>query len=366
MANIALTSDNRPAPPYDPQRIVRPIQWALPLILFAIAAGYQRWEHLVETGHHITGIHFTGEIPFLGILGPAAVYGVPGYVRRLLGEQWRARLELERLNRGLESRVAERTATLEQRNAELAAANAELQQLDQMKSDFVALVSHELRAPLTVLNGGLELALQQTDALPSAARRTLEAMSRESERLTRFVQTILDLSRMEAGKLTLTLGPVAALPLLQQAVEAALPDGHRPVHWGVPHDLPPLWADETYLDEIVRNLVRNADKYSPPGRPIHIAARAADDCVCLRVTDHGPGLPPEMQERIFERFYRGRPDESAGPGWGLGLYFARKLAEAQGGQVTLRSPVFADPAAPGAEFTLTLPVADSPEEFGDA
>ncbi len=366
MANIAPTSDNRPAPPFDSQVVVRLIQWALPLILFAIVAGYESWEHLIENGQRLTDIHFTGEIFFFGMLGPTAVFGVLGYVRRLLDEQWQARLELERLNRGLESRVAERTAALEQRNTELAAANAELQQLDQMKSDFVALVSHELRAPLTALNGGIELALQQADSLRPSARHTLEVMARESERLTRFVQTILDLSRMEAGKLTLTLGPVAALPLLQRAVEAALPDGRRSVQWDVPNDLPPLWADETYLDEIVRNLARNADKYSPPGRPIHIAARAADGGVRLSVIDHGTGIPPEMQERVFERFYRGAHRESATPGWGLGLYFARRLAEAQGGQVTLRSPVFADPAAPGAEFTVTLTVADSPEECGDA
>ncbi len=366
MISVTANNDVHPAPRGDPQGVVRVIQWALPLILFAIVAGYESWEHLVQKGQSIADIHFTGEIFFFGLLGPTAVFGVLGYVRRLLDEQWRARLELERLNRELESRVAERTAALAQRNAELARANAELQQLDQMKSDFVALVSHELRAPLTALNGGIELALQEAASLPPAARRTLEVMARESERLTRFVQTILDLSRLEAGKLALTLGPVAALPLLQQAVEAVLPDGHRPVQWDVPHDLPPLWADETYLAEIVRNLVRNADKYSPPSRPIHVAARAADSCVCLCVTDHGPGLPPEMQERVFEHFYRGTRRESAGPGWGLGLYFARKLTEAQGGQVTLRSPVFADPAAPGAEFTLTLPVADSPEEFGDA
>jgi signal transduction histidine kinase len=366
MTSGATKHDVSSASRHYPQAAVRLIQWALPLILFAIVAGYESWEHLIEKGQQITDIHFTGEIFFFGLLGPAAVFGVLAYIRRLLDEQWQARLELERLNRGLESRVAERTATLEERNAELAQANAELQQLDQMKSDFVALVSHELRAPLTVLNGGLEMTLQENEALPSATRRTLEAMARESERLTRFVQTILDLSRMEAGKLTLTLGPVAALPLLQRAVEAALPDGRRPVQWDVPNDLPPLWADETYLDEIVRNLARNADKYSPPGRPIHIAARAADGGVRLSVIDHGTGIPPEMQERVFERFYRGAHRESATPGWGLGLYFARRLAEAQGGQVALRSPVFPDPAAPGAEFTISLPVAESPDDFGDA
>jgi len=362
MTSDTLARDVRPGSRHDPQAAVRRIQWSLPLVLFAIVAGYESWEHIFLKGEPFINIHLSAEIFFFGIVGPSAVFGVLAYIRRLLGEQWAARLELERLNRELESRVAERTAALEQRNAELARANAELQQLDQMKSDFVALVSHELRAPLTALNGGLELALQQADALPSAARRTLEVMARESERLTRFVQTILDLSRLEAGKLTLTLGPVASLPLLQRAVEAVLPDGRRPVRWDVPRDLPPLWADETYLEEIIRNLVRNADKYSPTGQPIHIAARAADNRIELRVIDRGPGIPAEMQSRVFERFYRGQRGESAASGWGLGLYFARKLAEAQGGQLRLRSPAHADADAPGAEFTVFLPIADSPEE----
>lgn len=362
MTSDTPARDIRPGSRRDPQAAVRWIQWSLPLVLFAIVAGYESWEHLFLKGEPLTSVHLSAEILFFGIVGPLAVFGVLVYIRRLLGEQWAARLQLERLNRELESRVSERTAALEQRNAELARANAELQQLDQMKSDFVALVSHELRAPLTALNGGLELALQQADALPPAARRTLEVMSHESERLTRFVQTILDLSRLEAGKLTLTLGPVAALPLLQRAAEAALPDGHRPVQWNVPRDLPPLWADETCLEEIIRNLVRNADKYSLPGRPICIAARASDSHIHLSVTDYGPGIPAEMQGRVFERFYRGQRGESAAPGWGLGLYFARKLTEAQGGRLYLRSPARAAADAPGAEFTVSLPIADSPEE----
>jgi len=358
-------NDLSPSPSRDPRALVHAIQWGLPLILLAVVAVYEGREHIFERNQPLGDIHLVGEVFFFGVLGPTAVFMVIAYIRQLLGEQWKARLELERLNRGLESRVAERTVALEERNAELARANAELQQLDQMKSDFVALVSHELRAPLTVLNGGLEVALQQTASLSPATRRTLEAMARESDRLTRFVQTILDLSRLEAGKLTLTLGPVAVLPLLQRAVEAVLPVGARPVQWDVPRDLPPLWADETYLEEIIRNLVRNADKYSPPDSPIRMAACVTDGYVCLRVTDRGPGILPDMQEHVFERFYRGTSSESAAPGWGLGLYFARQLAEAQGGKVTLRSPASAGLAAPGAEFTVTLPVAESPDEAGD-
>ncbi len=349
----------------DPRALVRLIQWTLPLILFAVVAVYEGWEHLIVKGQPITDIHLTGEVFFFGVLGPSTVFAVLNYIRRLLNAQWTARLELERLNRDLESRVAERTTALEQRNVELAHANTELKQLDQMKSDFVALVSHELRAPLTAINGGLELALQQAETLPPATCRILKVISHESERLTHFVQTILDLSRLEAGKLVVTLGPVAARPVLQRAVDAVLPNSPRPIQWDVPRDLPPLWADETFLEEIILNFVRNADKYSPPDQPICLSACATNGHIRLSVIDHGPGIPPEMQGRIFEQFYRGSNRESAAPGWGLGLYFARKLAEAQAGQITLRSPAHSDPAAPGTEFSVSLPIADSPDDVSD-
>lgn len=128
--------DVRPGSRRDPQVAVRWIQWSLPLVLFAIVAGYESWEHVFLKGESLTNIHLSAEILFFGILGPCAVFGILTYIRRLLGEQWAARLQLERLNRDLESCVSERTAILEQRNAELARANAELQQLDQMKSDW--------------------------------------------------------------------------------------------------------------------------------------------------------------------------------------------------------------------------------------
>ena len=100
----------------------------------------------------------------------------------------------------LEAKVADRTVTLQERNVELAQANHELEQLDEMKSEFVSLVSHELRAPLTTLNGGLEMAMQNADTLPEQARRILETMMYETTRLTSLVQTILDVTRLEAGK----------------------------------------------------------------------------------------------------------------------------------------------------------------------
>ncbi len=222
-------------------------------------------------------------------------------------------------------------------------------------------MSHELRAPLTVLNGGLEVAFQQKEALPQRTRRTFEVMAAESERLTRLVDTILDLSRLEAGKLPLNLGPAAVRPILEHVAEMALLHSDRPVKWDIAADLPPVWADETYLEEIICNLVQNADKYSPGKLPIQFGANVKDGHVSISVIDHGPGIPPEIKDHLFERFNRGKDMKNTSPGWGLGLYIARKLTEAQGGTIALRSPFWEDEACPGAQFTVSLKVAEIPE-----
>jgi len=266
----------------------------------------------------------------------------------------------------LEIKVAERTAALEGRNAELDQANRQLQQMDEMKSEFVSLVSHELRAPLTALNGGLEVALQTADSLPPASRRTLEAMMDESARLTQFVQTILDVSRLEAGRLTLNPGPVAVAPILHRSVEVIL-GTRREVKWTLPSEIPPVWADEIHYEQVIRNLLLNADKYSPSKTPIEINVQVNAGDISVEVADHGSGIPLESQEKIFERFQRGHSGESAPPGWGLGLYFARKLTEAQSGTLSLRSPLWPDHNAPGAAFTVSMPVAaGAPDEVENA
>lgn len=344
----------------DPRLILRIIQLALPLILFGVVFASEAQEHL-SNGSISEGLHFLTEILFFGVLGPIFLYLVFSYIQKLMKEQVEAKDKLEKLNLDLEAMCASRTVALEQRNVELIKANNELKELDHMKSDFVALVSHELRAPLTVINGGLEITVQRAEALPLPTRRIIEVMARESERLTRLVQTILDLSQFEAGKLPLTLGPAAVLPILERVAESVLLNSDRPVKWDIENDLPPVWADETYLEEIISNLVRNADKYSHPHRPIHFTVWVENGYVSISVIDHGPGIPTEIKDHLFERFYRGKSIENTTPGWGLGLYFADKLTEAQGGSITLRSPCWEDENGPGAQFTVSLKVTEIPE-----
>jgi signal transduction histidine kinase len=342
---------------------VNVIRYVLPFVLFVIVASYEVWEHLLLEGTFEFNFHLTSEVLFFGILGPSAVFITLSYIARLLTKQIAVSDELGELNRNLEAIVAERTEALETRNSELAQANVELQALDQLKSDFVSLVSHELRGPLTTLNGGLELALQSADQLPKESRRILEVMSRESERLTRFVQTILDVSRLEAGKLVFNPGPVAVAHLLRRTVELVCECGDHEVRLDIPKNLPPVWADEIYLEKVVANLLNNAVKYSPSDSPIELSAQIVNGNLNITVSDFGEGIPLELQSQIFERFNRlERGDRISTKGWGLGLYFAKELTEAQGGQIFVQSPVGSNTETPGTAFTITMPLTDEVPE----
>jgi signal transduction histidine kinase len=337
------------------------LQWAVPLFLSVTAFIFEFIEHGLEDGLNFD-LAFISETIIFGLMGPVIIGFIIAWMRELVNAEKKAIAEVQVLNRELEGKVAERTTALEERNIELAQANHDLQHLDQMKSEFVSLVSHELRAPLTTLNGGLELAMQNAETLPPLARRTLETMVGESTRLTQLVQTILDVSRLEAGKLDINIGPVALRPLMEQAAEVILVPTGRPLEWKFSPDLPPVLADEIHLEAIIRNLLRNADKYSPADTPIQLCACQEENQVRISIKDHGSGVPKEHQQYIFERFVRVQSGESAPPGWGLGLYFARKLILAQHGSIGMISPIWPDPKAPGSEFYLVVPVENSSED----
>jgi signal transduction histidine kinase len=339
------------------------LQWILPLVLGITAFIFEIVEHGFEEELHYD-LAFVSELIIFGMLGPLCIGLIIAWMRHLMATERQAVAKINILNRELENKIAERTAALEQRNTELDKANHELHKLDEMKSDFVSLVSHELRAPLTAINGGLEVALQSSESLPPASRRTLEAMMDESARLTEFVQIILDVSRLEAGRLTLNLGPVAVAPILHRSMEVIL-GTRRTVKWDLPAEIPPIWADEIHYEQIIRNLLLNADKYSPAKTPIEINVHVDARSIHVEVTDHGAGIPTDMQENIFERFQRGQSSESAPPGWGLGLYFAKKLTEAQNGALALHSPIWPEHDAPGSSFSVTMPIAAGAPDEGD-
>ena len=337
------------------------LEWVLPIFLAVTAIIFELVEHLQKDELMDPG--FIGEMIIFGLIGPLIIRGILVWMRGLMNAEKQATAEVVKLNCELENKVNDRTAALAQRNAELDRANTELRALDQMKSDFVSLVSHELRAPLTALNGGLELALQSSENLPPRSRAILEIIMGESSRLTNFVQTILDVSRLDAGKLAINFGPVAVLPLMEQAAAVVLSSGQRKVVWNISSGLPPILGDETYLEQVIQNLISNANKYSPLSKPIYLCAAKHDDKICISVKDHGPGIPSSIGDRIFTRFSRFPSTESSPPGWGLGLYLGRKLVEAQNSTIGYISPIWSnDVDGPGSEFYILMPIASTPED----
>ncbi len=263
------------------------------------------------------------------------------------------RAELARLNTNLEQNVAEKTASLREAYTQLEAQNLELQELDTLKSDFVSMVSHELRAPLTNINAGIEVSLAATQPIPARTHQNLELVQAEIRRLTRFVETILDLSALDAGRLPLYPSPTAlqtaAAALRKQMLHL---EGAERVHWEIPPDLPFLVADEQALTSVVFHLLDNALKYAPQGA-ITVTADTEDERVRVRVRDEGPGIHPEVLPRLFDRFTRlNSEDAQTVYGHGLGLYIARRMLLGMDGEIRAEN----HPEG-GACFTFWLPMA---------
>lgn len=237
---------------------------------------------------------------------------------------------------------------LEQKVAE---ATARLVEMDRLKSDFVALASHELRTPLTALQGFSELLATRPFAA-AEVRRVAEIMRGEIERLGRIVSDFLDLARLERGlRPTIRRSVLDPAPLIAGAVD--LFRRTRTTHQLELHvdgALPRVDADADALDRVLKNLIGNALKYSPPGSCVRVRARAAEGAIAVEIEDEGPGIPAEERARVFEPYYRMRGTETLGPGSGLGLSVVKSLVEAHGGTV------HAD-ARPGAgtRMTVTLP-----------
>jgi PAS domain S-box-containing protein len=230
---------------------------------------------------------------------------------------------------------------------------AELRRLATLKSEFLALASHELRAPLTNISGGLEVIGDDAALLPAASRRAIEIVSSETKRLNRLVEAILDISRLDAGQLPLVLGPVAVEPLLKR-LAAAAEFAERIDVW-VAYGLPPAWADEIYLEHIIRNVLTNAAKYTC--ERITVTATGDHHRLLITVQDRGPGIAVHEQRHVFDPFFRSSRTDRGVAGYGLGLYFSRRMIEAQGGSIGVRSPATDDDSAPGTAFDIALPAA---------
>jgi signal transduction histidine kinase len=235
------------------------------------------------------------------------------------------------------------------------------QELDRLKSEFLAVVSHELQTPLTAIKGALELVFDDdTGQLSRVQRRFLETIERNSARLVGLVGDLLDLSRLEAGRVELESQPLDTPSLVRGALAGVtnlFEMRGTVVRVDVPDSVPPILGDRRRVEQILTNLLANAAKYAPGGGVVEVAASSVNGHVALSVADNGPGVPVSERDIVFDKFYRGRDAARRGEaGSGLGLAIVKSLVDLHGGTVRVE-----DSFPRGARFVVELPRAGEEE-----
>ena len=251
-----------------------------------------------------------------------------------------------------------REEELDRRNYALEQENKAIRDAGRMKTEFVSMVSHELRTPLTSIAGYVELLLDRaTGRMDDEARESLAVVRRSADRLLSLINDLLDISRIEAGRLELRRRPLA-LPPAAEAVALSLRPlleskrQHLVLH--LDPSLPAVSVDADRLAQILTNLIANAHKYTPVGGTIVVGARRREGEIEVDVTDTGVGLSPGEQALLFTPFYRAHPDGAPREaGTGLGLAITRLLVELHGGRIAVAS----EPGK-GSTFSFSLPVAE--------
>src|SRR6476646_8400333 len=231
----------------------------------------------------------------------------------------------------------------------------ERDQLDRMKDEFVLTASHELRSPLTSVQGFAELLMLEREKLDSKQAETVEIILDNSRHLVRLLNDLLDLARSDAGQLRIDSAPTEVAALVEDAERAMrshVAARGQTLREEIEPDLPRVEADRDRMRQVMVNLLTNANEYSPEGATIAVRARRADEEVEISVSDNGPGIPTEQLEHIFERFTRGDAGMTQRVGGtGLGLAISKSLVELHGGSIAAEST----PGA-GSTFSFRLPV----------
>jgi two-component system sensor histidine kinase KdpD len=321
------------------------------LALRDLSAADYTWERGEEAGHG------SGTLPssrwlFLRVAAGdrrLAVLGVAQPDRRVVSPVDR------RLLQALVDQIAvalERTELAREAEQSRVASEAE-----RLRTALLSSVSHDLRTPLvSIIGAASTLSDGDLPLAPEARREMAETIRDEGERLDRYIQNLLDMSRLGYGALRLRRVPVDLREMAGNArhrLRNALRD--RAVAIDVPAALPPVIADPLLLEQVVMNVLDNAAKYTPPGSTIRIDARVAGAEAELSVSDDGPGLPPRDLARVFDMFYRAEAGDGQPAGTGLGLAIARGIVEAHGGAIR------AEPARPdgkGLRIVMSLPLAN--------
>ncbi|MDX1601161.1 MAG: ATP-binding protein [Anaerolineales bacterium] len=240
-------------------------------------------------------------------------------------------------------------------------------EVDRLKSEFVATVSHELRTPMTSIKGYVEMLLMEAVGdINAQQRKFLQTIKTNIDRLGGLVNDLLDISRIESGRVSLELEPINVADILSEMREvfrrrSRLESKPMSIEIQAEPSLPPVAADRDRLRQILTNLIENSFNYTPPNGTIELTAEQREDTIMIAVDDTGIGIAPEEQERVFERFFRGEQalNLSVG-GTGLGLSIVRQLIRMHGGELKLSSEGV---PGQGTSFAFTLPI-HSPQDSG--
>jgi two-component system sensor histidine kinase BaeS len=232
----------------------------------------------------------------------------------------------------------------------------ERDQLDRMRDEFVLTASHELRSPLTSVQGFAELLTLERDRLTPQQAETVDVILDNSRHLVRLLNDLLDLARSDAGRLTIEPLPTEPGALVEETartMRARFESREQRLEIEIEAGLPPIEADSGRIRQVLVNLLTNANEYCPPGTAIAVKARRDRADVEIEVSDDGPGIPQQQLEHIFERFVRGDAGETQRiGGTGLGLAISKSLVELHGGTLEAESV-----AGEGSTFRVRLPAA---------
>jgi signal transduction histidine kinase len=276
---------------------------------------------------------------------PALTSAVVSHISERLTDADVARVSLGRGYR----RVLDRVDTLKTEKAQL-------EELLRLREELADMIVHDLRNPLGVIIGGLEMldgvSVAEADAEYAAA--VLRAIRKSSERMHRLVDTLLDIARLEEGAMDLQIVALDSWGLVEETVTAERPLAEAKditLENRVEVALPAFLADRDILQRILINLLDNALKFTPVGGRVWVEGRLRDGAIALSVVDTGRGIPPEERERIFEKFTQVRGQQTTRKGSGLGLTFCQMAVEAQGGRIWVED----GPQGRGSRFTFTIP-----------
>jgi PAS domain S-box-containing protein len=237
------------------------------------------------------------------------------------------------------------------------AARAAAQEALQMRDQFLSIATHELKTPLTSILGNAQLLqrrLTRSGALTASDSGPLEVIANQASRLNELIATLFDVSRMEAGQFSIQRAPLDLAALVEQVVVAMQPA--YPMHAIVfvgPETPLIVDGDAVRLEQALQNLIQNAVKYSPDGRPVTVRVERCGETACITVVDQGIGIPQAVLPQLFDRFYRA-PNAESQPvgGLGIGLYVVNEIVRWHGGTVAVASQ-----EGQGSSFTIGLPLA---------